>query len=103
MNKEHPVNLSEFSDHLFWDVDRNTLDINKNFNFILQRTLSYGLFSDWILLYKAFGLKKIVDETKKIRNLDDKSLHFIAQISDSPLSDFKCYTSRQSIPQHWHF
>ena len=103
MKEKIQFDIGELSEHLFWDVDRNTLDIHKNFNFVLQRTLSYGLLRDWILLYKAFGLKKIVDETKKIRNLDDKSLHFIAQISGTSLSDFRCYTTKQSIPQHWHF
>lgn len=103
MQQKNEVKISDLSDHLFWDIDRNKLDINKNFRFILQRILSYGLFNDWILLYHSFGLKKIAEEAKKIRNLDDKSLHFVAHISGSKLSDFKCYTTRQSIPKHCNF
>jgi len=103
MRQKNKVKISDFSDHLFWDIDRNKLDINKNFSFVLQRVLSYGLFNDWNLLYKSFGLARIAEEAKKIRNLDDKSLHFVAHISGSKLSDFRCYTTRQSIPRHWHF
>ncbi len=103
MQETNHFNISELSDHLFWDVDRYALDVNKNFSFILQRVLSYGLLRDWDLLYKTFGLTKITEETKKIRNLDDKSLHFIAQISGSKLSEFKCYTTRQSMSKHWKF
>lgn len=97
------LTVSNLSKHLFWDVDRNELDINKNFRFILTRVLEYGLINDWILLYKHFGLEKITSETKKIRNLDDKSLHFIAHLSDTKLQEFRCYTYKQSIPKHWNF
>jgi len=45
MKEKIQFDIGELSEHLFWDVDRNTLDIHKNFNFVLQRTLSYGLAS----------------------------------------------------------
>ena len=97
------LTVSNLSKHLFWDVDRNDLDLNKNFRFILARVLEYGLINDWILLYKHFGLEKITSEAKEIRNLDDKSLHFIAHLSDTKLQEFRCYTYKQSIPKHWNF
>jgi len=103
MQEKKQFNINNFSAHIFWDVDRNKLDINKNFGFVLQRVLNYGLLHDWNLVYKSFGLKKITEEAKKIRNLDDRSLHFIAHLSDSNLDDFKCYTTKQSIPKHWNF
>lgn len=103
MKDKNSFNIKNLSEHLFWDVDIETLDINKNFAFILQRILRYGLLKDWILLYKTFGIKKITQTAKTIRNLDDKSLHFIAQLSGSELSEFRCYTSKQSIPGHWEF
>ena len=97
------LTVSDLSKHLFWDVDCNDLDLNKNFRFILSRVLEYGLINDWILLYKHFGLEKITSEAKEIRNLDDKSLHFIAHLSDTKLEEFRCYTYKQSIPKHWNF
>jgi hypothetical protein len=103
MQEKKQLNVNDFSDHLFWDVDRNNLDTEKNFAFILQRILSYGLLHDWNLLYKSFGLKRITEEAKNIRNLDDRSLHFIAHLSGSNLHDFKCYITKQSIPKHWNF
>lgn len=103
MQKENRFDIKNLSDHLFWDVDPDNLEINKNFAFILQRILSYGLLKDWMLFYKTFGLEKITEEAKALRNLDSKSLHFIAHLSGSDLSDFKCYTTRQLIPKHWNF
>src|SRR5665811_272074 len=94
---------NKLSDHLFWDINKKELDIHGNFRFILTRVLEYGELKDWILLCKYFGIKKITDEAKEIRSLDDKSLHFIATISDTKLEEFKCYTWKQSIPKHWNF
>jgi len=103
MQEKKNFNMNALSEHIFWDVDCNKLDIDKNFKFILQRILSYGLLQDWNLFYKSFGIEKIAEATKQIRNLDERSLHFIAHISGSSLNEFKCYTTKQSIPKHWHF
>ena len=103
MSSQEILSVKDLSTHLFWDIDSNSLDVNKNFRFILTRVLEYGLINDWVLLYKHFGLDRIASEAKEIRNLDDKSLHFIAQLSDSKLEEFKCYTYKQSIPKHWNF
>ncbi len=103
MQTDNALDIRDLSNYLFWDVDRNNLDIHKNFRFILTRVLEYGSINDWLLLYKYFGLEKIISEAKGIRNLDDKSLHFLAHLSDSKLEEFKCYTWKQSTPKHWNF
>ncbi|NQU88491.1 MAG: hypothetical protein HQ541_22315 [Mariniphaga sp.] len=103
MLQQNTFSITDLSNHLFWDVDPNILDMEKNFCFILSRILEYGLLNDWILLFKQFGLEKITLEAKKIRSLDEKSLHFIAQLSDSKLEEFRCYTYKQSTPKHWNF
>ena len=103
MKDKNSFNIKNLSKHLFWDVNIDKMDIEKNFSFILQRILKYGLLDDWILLHKTFGLKKITEAAKTIRDLDKKSLHFIAQLSCSEISEFRCYTSKQSAPGHWEF
>lgn len=103
MSDTKTFDINELSGHLFWDVNRDDLDMEKNFRFVLQRILTYGLMKDWILLYKSYGIEKIANETKKLRTLDDKSLHFIARISHSDLNEFRCYTTKQSNPKHWNF
>lgn len=103
MQKENTFDINQLSDHLFWDVDRSKLDLNTHFRFVLQRILSYGLMRDWNLFYNEFGIKRITEEAKEIRNMDERSLHFIAHLSGLDIHDFKCYTTKQSIPQHWNF
>ena len=103
MQKQGTLTVHDLSPHLFWDVDPVKLDLDKDFHFVLARILQYGLINDWILFYKHFGLEKITQEAKQIRDLDDKSIHFIAGLSGSKLEEFKCYTWKQSTPRHWNF
>lgn len=105
MNSEqqHDFNVHDLSSHLFWDVDVKSLELDKYFPFVVQRVLEYGLLSDWIKLYRHFGLEKITQTVKGLKRIDKKSLHFIAAISGSNLNEFKCYTTKPLTPRHWDF
>ena len=102
MSKEK-VKISDFSEHLFWDIDKNSIDIEKNKKHIISQVLSYGLINDWQLIYKYYGLQEIANITRTIRSLDDKTISFISTLSNIPKEKFLCYTIKQSIPKHWHF
>lgn len=91
------------SGHLFWDVDRSTVDTNKNSSFIIKKVLQYGTFKDWLILREFYGLDKIIDAAKKIRDLDKKTASFLSLIADIPKDSFVCYTIKQSTPKHWNF
>ncbi len=101
--KSAVLNISDLSPHLFWDIDINQLDKNKNSQFIVKRVLQYGLINDWLMIYKHFGLQTIVSVAKQIKDLDDKSLSFISALSKTPKEAFLCYTIKQSMPKHWNF
>jgi hypothetical protein len=103
MRKNNRDIFDSFSDFLFWDVDRTQLDSGKNSRFVVKRVLEYGLFDDWQLLVQLYGLKRLTNEAKQIRNLDRKSMFFVAAIADVKPEEFRCYTTNQSIPQHWNF
>lgn len=95
--------VSKLSPHLFWDVDRDNIDFKKNKKFIIQRVLEYGLLSDWQIIYSYYGMEEIAQTAITIKDLDKKSLAFIALLSDVPKENFLCYISMQSTPQHWNF
>ncbi|HUH17986.1 DUF6922 domain-containing protein [Albibacterium sp.] len=92
--------LSKFSSHLFWDVNRNSLDINRSRRLIVHRVLDYGLLKDWQLLVKVYGIKDISEISSTIKDLDIKSAAFVSLLSKTPLEQFSCFTTRRSIPQH---
>ena len=96
-------NVNALSPHLFWDVDIHMLSLKVNKEFIVKRILEYGLLSDWLQLSKSLNIEEIADAVSNIRDLDYKSLSFIAAISKRPKEKFLCYTIQQSNPLHWNF
>ena len=95
--------ISQFSHHLFWDVNPGTLEADRSKSYIIKRVLEYGLWEDWLLLKKLYGLETITDETKGFRELDPKSLAFISVLSGVPKENFRCYNTKQLTPAHWNF
>ena len=101
--KSGTFNINLLSAHLFWDVDIQRLTFEDNKQFIVKRILEYGLFSDWMLLNQHLNINEIADEVSMIKDLDYKSLSFIATISKRPIEKFLCYTTQQSTAPHWNF
>lgn len=93
--------ISSLSDYLFWDVQKESVDSEKNAPYIVCRVLEYGQLSDWDVLVKKYGLDEIVRIAKGLRSLDPKSLSFISTISNTPRESFRCFTTKQSSPEHW--
>lgn len=100
--KKHFID-PKLSPHLFWDVDRSSLEMKKNTSFIIKRVLEYGLWNDWKIIQQYYGIAKIAQAAIKFRELEPKSLHFIATLSEIPLNKFRCYTTAQSKNPHWNF
>ena len=96
-------NISSLSPHLFWDVDIKQLNFNDNKQFIVKRILEYGLLSDWMLLNHFLNIDEIADIVLQIKELDYKSLSFIAVLSKRPKEKFLCYTTQLSITPHLNF
>lgn len=46
---------------LFWDVKKNSLDVDKNQREIITRTINYGSLRDWHWLRKQYGEKSVSD------------------------------------------
>ena len=102
MNSSSP-DINSLSPHLFWDVDIRQISWEKHKIFIVQRILEYGLLSDWMNLYRNTGIYEIGMIAKQMRSLDKKSLAFISTLTNIPLTDFLCYNTQLSTPQHWNF
>jgi len=94
---------SDLSPHLFWDVNKKSLDWGKNASFIIKRVLEYGLWSDWKIIDAHYGIEFIAEKAKHFRELEPKALNFIATLSHVPLTAFRCYTTIQSKNPHWNF
>jgi hypothetical protein len=102
-NSKNKNLVTDLSPHLFWDVDRSRIDWGKNKKFIIQRVLEYGFMNDWHIIYSHYGMDDIAKTAMTIRDLDRKSLSFIALLSKVPKENFLCYISIQLTPRHWNF
>ena len=95
--------IADFSPHLFWDVNKETLDLTSNKVQVIQQVLEYGLLSDWLIISNLYGIQMIARIAAKFRQLDPRALSFIVALSGIPKESFKCYSTKQLIPQHWNF
>ena len=78
--KNSEIKIDNFSEHLFWDVDKTKLDFDKHQKYIIKYVLLYGLYKDWELLKKLYGIEKIGNNASEIRDLDIKTATFISEI-----------------------
>lgn len=103
MNNQTKNNLiNKFSPHLFWDVDIQTINPEKDKKWLIGRVLEYGLYNDWLLIKNQYGIKKIVDIAINIRDLSQKSVSFLSTLSGFPKDKFICYSTKQSQPNFWN-
>lgn len=52
MKKTIPANIKK----LFWDVDKESLDVTNHQKSIVERVLNYGQLSDWRWLITTYGI-----------------------------------------------
>lgn len=75
---------------LFWDVDTEKLDLEKNAQFIIGRVLDFGDLDEWKAIKEFYGLKKIREAARKHVFSDFRSPNFWALILKIPINDLKC-------------
>lgn len=93
--------LNKLSNRLFWDVNPQSLDAEKDIAFIISRVVERGTLEEWRVIVAEYGIAKIVRVAKELKSLDIKAANFLSQISDTPITEFKCYNIKQSNPRHW--
>ena len=85
---------------LYWDVDMNTLSLQKHARFILTRTFEKGTIKEMKDCLAYYGKDKVKAELTQARWLSPITLAFCCCIFDLEKKDFRCFTLRQSLPKH---
>jgi hypothetical protein len=60
---------TSFKKSLFWDIDIEKLSIEKDWFFIIERTLEFGDIDDLIWIQSTFSREQIKEVTKQSRIL----------------------------------
>ena len=100
---QETIKIEKFSGHLFWDVDRNKLDFEKNKRLIIERVFTRGDVLDLKILIKHYGINIIKQEIVKVGFLDKKTLNWTSLFLNIQKTNFKCYSKIQSTQIHWNF
>ena len=95
--------ITSLSPHIFWDVDVQSVDMEKNGVFVLQRVLQYGVLKDWLLLKSIMGVDNIKVLAVQLPTLDDVSISFLSNLYKIDKSEFKCYKNKQSNQNYWSY
>ncbi len=93
--------ISDLSPHLFWDVDKESIQWEKDKRLIVARVLDYGMINDWEILKDSFNKNDLKNIATKLPYLTPKALTFISVYLNVSLNNFKCYKNRLSNQEHW--
>jgi hypothetical protein len=100
MKKAIKPNISK---RVFWDVDFESLDYDKDRLFIIDKVMNYGLWDDFVATVRYYGKEVIRKEIVKSPYLKKDVLNFLCFYLSLQPSDFECYTRRQLQEPHWAY
>jgi hypothetical protein len=81
---------STFIKRLFWDVDKDAVDIRAHRSYIIKRIMDYGNSEDVKWMLRAYSPEEIIEVVKKSRGLSRKSAYFWAAYFNIPLEEIAC-------------
>jgi hypothetical protein len=90
------LNKPVFHKRIFWDVNFEALDYDKKAVFIIERVFERGDVEDIRQCRRYYGDKKVADILLHAKYLPERRLHLAAAVIDKPVTEFRCYTLRQS-------
>jgi hypothetical protein len=88
------------SRRVFWDVDFESLDYERDRLFIIDKVMNYGLWDDFVAMMRYYGKDVVRQEIIKSPYLKKDVLNFLCFYLGLKPSDFTCYTRRQSQELH---
>lgn len=86
---------------LFWDVEYEKINYEKNKVFVIGRVLNFGMWEEIREVFKMYGEKEVKRSIVQATGLTERSINFWSKILDIPKESFICYIRRQSNPVQW--
>lgn len=70
--KQADTPIKSFSPHLFWDTDKEKLDMDAHAAYIIKQVLEYGQINDWHLIRDYYTIPVIAQKAMQFRELEKK-------------------------------
>ncbi len=87
-----------FNKRIFWDIDFENLDYDSKVNFIIERVFERGDVPDIRNCRRYYGDDKVREALLNAKFLPETRMYLASAVIDRPITDFRCYTLRQSNP-----
>lgn len=88
---------------LFWDVDVQTIDLEKHKASVIERIITRGHWSEFLEMLQFYGKRTVKQVVLNARWLDKRTLSFCSAIFQTPETAFRCFKLAQSNPEHWNY
>jgi hypothetical protein len=100
MKKE--ITINDFSQHLFWDVDKSSFDLDIYKVQMISKVLEYGNWNDWTFLKEYYGLEIIQEVSLNLRSIDAVTLSYLSALFSIDVKEFRCYKHKQLVQNYWN-
>ncbi|MCE7923982.1 MAG: hypothetical protein DYG98_13070 [Haliscomenobacteraceae bacterium CHB4] len=89
--------------NLFWDVDMQTIDLQKHKVSVIERIVTRGRWEEFKEMMQFYGKQTVKQVVLNARWLDKRTLAFCSAIFETPETEFRCYKLAQLTPGHWDY
>jgi hypothetical protein len=79
------------STHLYWDVDRAGVDVDRHRRFMIPRIMDRGALSDVTAAWAYYGEACVRSTLLNARSLNKKTIAFFANQFDLPRERFRAF------------
>ena len=87
---------------LLWEFDLDRFNWQLMRNVVVQRVLERGRMDDFYAILNLYGEEGVKAALRAIPYMSDKNMNFVCVTFDLGKEELKCYTKKQSMPQHWN-
>ncbi len=95
--------MEQFSSHLFWDIARESVNLDEHRNWLVKRVLEKGTLEDWKLLQTTYSRDGIREAVIQLRSLEKKARSFACAILGIHQTELRCFKNKSSPLTHWDY
>ena len=92
-----------FDKRIFWDVDFEKLDYEGKASFIIERVFDRGDVEDIRQCRRHYGDEKMKQVLTNAKWMTLHSIYLACALFENELTDYKCYITAQSNPNHFAY
>ena len=97
MNMKNNDIIQQLSDHLFWDIKREEIEVVRHRQFIITRTMDRGTAEDVRLVWNYYGEEAVKNALLNAPSIERKTIFFFAnQFHISP-ENFRSYHKNRKL------